>query len=63
MGQSQMKQTKGSFYSCGLLLIGAKELLNYHPDVQGKNKQTKNPANRLNSIKPFSTHTHLNRIN
>lgn len=42
MGQSQMKQTKGSFYSCGLLLIGAKELLNYHPDVQGKqtNKKT-----------------------
>lgn len=57
MGQSQMKQTKGSFYSCGLLLIGAKELLNYHPDVQGKQTNKQKTANRLNSITIFHTYT------
>lgn len=58
MGQSQMKQTKGSFYSCGLLLIGAKELLNYHPDVQGKQTNKKKPSKQAEFYNHFP-HIHI----
>lgn len=64
---NQMKQTKGSFYCGELLLMGAKNFWNYHPDVQEKKVKTtsiKKPSKQAELYKAiFYTDAHLNRIN